>query len=90
MKLFVMQYSSCSCHLIYLRSKFTPQHHVFKHPPSIFLHALLIIRWKHEMGKEYYRLEIVMKYLQIFFFLECVKKMRLRRFWQKRLWCQIS
>jgi hypothetical protein len=37
MKLFIMQFSPLSCHLISLRSKYPPQHPVFKHPQSMFL-----------------------------------------------------
>jgi hypothetical protein len=37
MKLFIMQYSLFSCHIISLRSKYLPQHSVLKHPHSMFL-----------------------------------------------------
>jgi hypothetical protein len=36
-RLFIMQFSSTSCHLISPRSKFSPQHPVLKHPQSMFL-----------------------------------------------------
>jgi hypothetical protein len=36
MKLLIMKFSPTSCHFISLRSKY-PQHHVLKHPQSLFL-----------------------------------------------------
>jgi hypothetical protein len=36
-KLLIMQFSSSSCHLISPRSKYSPQHPVLKHPPSMYL-----------------------------------------------------
>jgi hypothetical protein len=35
MKLFIMQFSPFSCHLISLRSKYIPKHPVLKHPPCL-------------------------------------------------------
>jgi hypothetical protein len=35
MKLLIMQFSPTSCHFISLRSKYSPQHPVLKHPQSI-------------------------------------------------------
>jgi hypothetical protein len=40
MKLLVMQLSSTPCHLIPLRSKYSPQHPVLKHPQSMFLRSV--------------------------------------------------
>jgi hypothetical protein len=37
MKLVIMQLSPASYHFIPLRSKYSPQHPVLKHPPSMFL-----------------------------------------------------
>jgi hypothetical protein len=37
MKLLVMQFPPTSRHLISLRSKYSPQHPVLKHPQSVFL-----------------------------------------------------
>jgi hypothetical protein len=37
MKLFIMQFSPFSCHLISLRSEYPPKHPVLKHPKSMFL-----------------------------------------------------
>jgi hypothetical protein len=37
MKLLIMQFSPTSCHFIPLRSKYSPQHSVLKHPQSMFL-----------------------------------------------------
>jgi hypothetical protein len=37
MKLLIMQFSPTSCHFISLRSKYSPQHPVLKHPQSILL-----------------------------------------------------
>jgi hypothetical protein len=36
MKLLIMQFSQTSCHFISLRSKYSPQHPVLKHPQSMF------------------------------------------------------
>jgi hypothetical protein len=36
MKLLIMQFSPTSCHFISLRSKYSPQHPVLKHPQSMF------------------------------------------------------
>jgi hypothetical protein len=33
----IMQFSPTSCHFISLRSKYSPQYPVLKHPPSMFL-----------------------------------------------------
>jgi hypothetical protein len=35
MKLPIMQFSPTSCHFISLRSKYSPQHHILKHPQSM-------------------------------------------------------
>jgi hypothetical protein len=37
MKFLIMQFSPTSCHLIFVRSKYSPQHPVLKHPQYIFL-----------------------------------------------------
>jgi hypothetical protein len=37
MKLFIIQFSPTSCHFISLRSKYSHQHPVLKHPQSMFL-----------------------------------------------------
>jgi hypothetical protein len=37
MKLFIMQFSPTFCHFISLRSKYSPQHPVLKHPQPMFL-----------------------------------------------------
>jgi hypothetical protein len=37
MKLLIMQFSLSSCHFILLKSKYSPQHHVLKHPQSVLL-----------------------------------------------------
>jgi hypothetical protein len=37
MQLFIMKFSQPSRHLIPLRSKYSPQHHVLRHPRSMFL-----------------------------------------------------
>jgi hypothetical protein len=37
MKLLIMQFSPISCHFISLRTKYSPQHPVLKHPQSMFL-----------------------------------------------------
>jgi hypothetical protein len=37
MKLLIVQFSLISRHLISLRSKYSPQHTVLKHPQSVFL-----------------------------------------------------
>jgi hypothetical protein len=37
MKLLIMQFSPTSCHFIPLRSKYSPEHSVLKHPQSMFL-----------------------------------------------------
>jgi hypothetical protein len=34
---FIMRFSQDSCHFISLRSKYSPQHPVLKHPQSMFL-----------------------------------------------------
>jgi hypothetical protein len=36
MKLFIMKFSLFSCQLISLRSKYPPQHPIFKHPQFMF------------------------------------------------------
>jgi hypothetical protein len=37
MKLLIMTFSPTSCHFISLRSKYSTQHPVLKHPQSMFL-----------------------------------------------------
>jgi hypothetical protein len=37
MTLFITQFSPTSCHFITLRSKYSPQHTVLKHPQALFL-----------------------------------------------------
>jgi hypothetical protein len=37
MKLFIMQFSTTSCHVISLRSKYSPQQTIHQHPQSVFL-----------------------------------------------------
>jgi hypothetical protein len=37
MKLLMLQFSAVSRHFVSLRSKYSPQHPVLKHPPSIEL-----------------------------------------------------
>jgi hypothetical protein len=36
MKLLIMQSSPASCHFLSLKSKYSPQHPVLKHPQSVF------------------------------------------------------
>jgi hypothetical protein len=36
MKLLIVQFSPVSCHFIPLRSRYSPQHPVLKHPQSVF------------------------------------------------------
>jgi hypothetical protein len=36
-KLFIMLFSSTSCHFIFFRSKYSPQHPCLKHPQPMFL-----------------------------------------------------
>jgi membrane-associated HD superfamily phosphohydrolase len=40
MDLLIMQFSPTSCHFIFLRSKYSPQHPVLKNPQSIFIVSL--------------------------------------------------
>jgi hypothetical protein len=35
-KILIMQFSASSYHFIPLRSKYSPQHHAFKYPQSVF------------------------------------------------------
>jgi hypothetical protein len=36
MKLLIMLFSPFSCHFLPLRSKYSPQHRILKHPQSMF------------------------------------------------------
>jgi hypothetical protein len=44
-KLLIMQFSPTSCHLISLRSKYSPQHHVLKHSQSINWSLEVFLFW---------------------------------------------
>jgi hypothetical protein len=49
MKLLIMQFSSTSYHFISLRSKYSPEHRVLKHPQSMFIptFSVFIIKQRH-------------------------------------------
>jgi hypothetical protein len=46
MELLILQPSSASCHFYPLRSKFSSQHPIHKHPQFVFFPLCVIIRWK--------------------------------------------